>query len=259
MATRSHRPAITLDVSPAVHHRAGLGRYAGALAAALIAAAPSYTLQAFYAEADRAQPAPDIASMPAWTSRLGYKPWRLAAMASHFLRRPMDRTVGSPALFHATDHLLPHLRAKTLFTLHDLIFEIYPEHHKRYNHLFLSLMMPRFLRAADHILTVSEQSKRDAMRLYEIPAEKMTVVYEAADPKFAPASLDQIASVRQRYGLPEQFVLHVGTIEPRKNLTLLLELLAALKGDHPDLRLVLVGKKGWLYEPFFEARRAKVA
>jgi glycosyltransferase involved in cell wall biosynthesis len=245
---------VTVDVSPAVHHRAGLGRYASELVTALNdVAGDGVKLRAFYTEAQTARPEGIIATMPQSKSNLGYKPWRLAAMASHFTRVPFDGFYGRPDLVHATDHLLPHVRARSVFTLHDLIFEVYPEHHKRYNHAFLKLMMPRFLRAADHIISVSEHTKRDAERLYGIDPAKMTVIHEGVHPRFRPATdLAALEPVRRKYNLPDQYILHVSTIEPRKNLGTLLDALAALKPEYPALKLVLVGKKGWLYEPFFE-------
>ena len=252
---------ITIDVSPAVHKRAGLGRYADELVHALApkVAAAGLDLRLFYTEAKTAQPSGLLAQLPRSTTNLGYKPWRLSALASQFLRIPRDGVYGNPALVHATDHLLPYVRAKSVFTLHDLIFEIFPEHHKLYNHLFLKLMMRRFLKAADHIICVSEHTKRDAERLYGIDPAKITVIYEAADPKYQPATpadRSRHATVRQKYNLPERYILHVSTIEPRKNLGRLLEAFGALKGEFPDLKLVLVGKKGWLYEPFFEQLQA---
>jgi glycosyltransferase involved in cell wall biosynthesis len=254
-------PTITIDVSPAVHKRAGLGRYAGELVHAL---APKMdeaglALRLFYTEAQNAHPTGILAQLPASTTNLGYKPWRLSALASQYLRIPRDGVYGDPTLVHATDNLLPYVRAKTVFTLHDLIFEIFPEHHKVYNHLFLKLMMRRFLQAADQIICVSEHTKRDAERLYGIDPAKMTVIYEGADPKYRPATPADSAhhiQVRQKYELPEQYILHVGTIEPRKNLGRLLEAFGVLKKEFPALKVILVGKKGWLYEPFFEQLEA---
>lgn len=257
----SIHPTITIDVSPAVHKRAGLGRYADELVHALAPqmAQQGLGLRLFYTEAATATPTGLLATLPTSTTNLGYKPWRLSALASQFLRIGRDKIYGNPALIHATDHLLPHVRAKSVFTLHDLIFEIFPEHHKVYNHLFLKLMMRRFLNAATHIICVSEHTKRDAERLYGIDPAKMTVIYEAADANYQPATVNdkaRHAAVRDQYGLPERYILHVSTIEPRKNLGRLLEAFGALKGEFPDLKLVLVGKKGWLYEPFFEQLKA---
>ena len=247
---------VTIDVSPAVHHRAGMGRHAGELVNALHQLAgeqDELQLEVFYTEAGTADPQGAMASLPQHHTRLAYKPWRLSAMMSSFLRLPFDRVYGSPDIVHATDHLLPHVKAASVFTLHDLIFELFPEHHKRYNYIFLKLMMPRFLRAANQIICVSEHSKKDAVRLYGIDPAKISVIYNAVDTRYqVKHDAASLLEVRQRYALPERFLLHVGTIEPRKNLERLLDAFAALKADFPELKLVLVGKKGWLYEPFFD-------
>jgi glycosyltransferase involved in cell wall biosynthesis len=109
--------------------------------------------------------------------------------------------------------------------------------------------MPRFLRAADAIIAVSECSKRDAVRLYGIPPDKIRVIYEGVDPHFAPVTnTAKLSAVRAKYNLPEHFIVHVGTIEPRKNLPLLFEVIAQARA-HSDQHLVIAGKLGWLTEP----------
>jgi glycosyltransferase involved in cell wall biosynthesis len=197
---------------------------------------------------------PDYLShLPAKTVRLGNKPWRMAVLLSQMSRWPMDKTFGATDIFHATNHLLAHFgQARTVFTLHDLIFLHFPEYHLPYNRWFLRLAMPRFLRAADVIVTPSECSKQDAIKFYGLPTDKIKVIYEAAAPHFKPADSPAAPErVRQKYGLPARFILHVGTIEPRKNLSRLLEAFHALLPQEPELRLVLIGKKGWLYDDFF--------
>ena len=242
---------ICLDLSPAVHQHAGLGRYAQELLLALAVTDGQNEYVVFYNNPAAAWVDPTLERFPKITTPLSYKPWRLSAMLAHFARIPQDSLFPGVALFHATDHLLPYFRRiKSVFTLHDLIFIFHPETHKPLNRWFLTLMMPRFLRAADAVIAVSECTKRDAVRFYGIPEEKITVIYEGVNPRFRPASPETIASVRARYNLPEHFILYVGTIEPRKNLTALLEAFHHLLATH-DLRLVIVGKKGWLYEGFF--------
>ena len=154
-------------------------------------------------------------------------------------------------VFHATEHLLPRLRCiRSVFTLHDLIFRFDPGSHLPLNRIYLNTMMPRFLRAADAVIAVSECSQRDAVRLYGTPTEKIHVIPEGVDARFKPVGQQQIEQVRSRYHLPERFVLSVGTIEPRKNLPTLFEALAAPR--EPGLEtwpLVIAGKPGWLYEP----------
>jgi glycosyltransferase involved in cell wall biosynthesis len=134
-----------------------------------------------------------------------------------------------------------------------LIFLHFPEYHLAYNRWYLTLTMPLYLRAADMIVTPSECSKQDAIKFYGLPESKIKVIYEAPAPTFKPLTdPTDLARVRQTYRLPDRFILHVATIEPRKNLSRLLDAFKPLLADWPDLKLVLVGKKGWLYESFFQ-------
>jgi len=247
---------IVVDVSPAVHHRAGLGRYAGELVKALIPLLPG-RLAIFYHDAGRADRFPPLDALPARPHPWPAKPWRLRVMLAHLLRRPMDALVGPAALFHATDHLLPPFRAiPSVFTLHDLIFRLYPETHMPLNRWFLTLMMPRFLRRADAVIAVSECTRRDAIRWYRVPEERLYVIPEGVDPRFRPAPPEAIAALRARYGLPERFILYVGTIEPRKNLPTLFAAYRSLLARWPDLGLVVAGRVGWRTEGTFRALRA---
>jgi len=116
-------------------------------------------------------------------------------------------------------------------------------------------MMPRFLQAADAVIAISESTRRDAIRLYGMDEEKIRVIYEGVSPRFCVASPEAISVVRQKHSLPESFILSVGTIEPRKNLTSLLGAYRALKNQGAEWKLVIVGKKGWLYEGFFSRLR----
>jgi len=246
---------IVVDVSPAVHHRAGLGRYAAELVKALIPLLPG-RLAVFYHHAGRADVCSPLDALPARRSPLPAKPWRLQVMLAHFFRRPMDAIMAPAALFHATDHLLPPFRTiPSVFTLHDLIFRLYPETHMPLNRWFLTLMMPRFLRRADLILAVSECTRRDAIRWYRIPEERIVVTYEGVDERFRPAPPEAVAAIRARYGLPERFILYVGTLEPRKNLPTLFAAYRSLLARWPELGLVVAGRPGWLTEGIFRSLR----
>jgi glycosyltransferase involved in cell wall biosynthesis len=86
---------------------------------------------------------------------------------------------------------------------------------------------------------------------YDVPPEKVTVVYEAAAPHFAPPSAEEVARVRLRYGLPERFLLTVGTIEPRKNLLRFLAAFEIVARQELVDAWVIVGRPGWLYDDFF--------
>ena len=244
---------VCIDVSAAVHRRAGLGRYAQELTRALVAQG-EHDYVVFYHQRGQAHLDPPIDTLPQLTTRLSVKPWRLWAMLAHFSGVPQDHKFQGVDIFHATEHLLPKLRrVRTVFTLHDLIFRFDPASHLPLNRIYLNLMMPRFLRAADAVVAVSECSKRDAVRLYGTPAEKIHVIPEGVDARFKPHTSRQVEQVRAKYQLPEQFVLCVGTIEPRKNLPILFEVLASRREQGLEIwPLVIAGKPGWLYEPIFQ-------
>jgi glycosyltransferase involved in cell wall biosynthesis len=275
---------ICLDLSPVVHQKAGLASYARELATQLVQMGAGISWSLFHY--NRCPPAPlpaPLDALPRYVVPWGAHRWRLTTALRHFLGLGMDRFFAGVDIFHATEHLLPRLSSiRSVFTLHDLIFLFYPQTHKPLNRWFLALMMPRFLRAADAIIAVSECTKRDAIRFYGIPEEKITVIYEGVNPRFRPASPEAVQAIRAKYSLPEHFILYVGTIEPRKNLTALLEafhhLLATcdlrpatcdlqpatcdlqpatcdLRPATCDWRLVFVGKKGWLYQGFFRRLR----
>lgn len=245
---------VCLDVSPTAQNHAGLGRYAGEIARALADYRPEVELALFYNRQGDACLPDYLSHLPQQTVKVGNKPWRMGVLLSQMTRWPLDKTFGAVDIFHATNHLLAHFRqAKTVFTLHDLIFLHYPEYHLPYNRWYLTFAMPRYLRAADVIITPSECTRRDAINFYGLPEHKIKVIYEAASPIFKPKTdLAQLERVRQKYQLPDKFILHVATIEPRKNLSRLLDAFKALLADWPDLKLVFIGKKGWLYDKFFQ-------
>ena len=242
---------IYFDISAAVHRRAGLGRYADSLARALLPLLGD-ELAFFYNREAGIEPLSGLAGVPAATVNLGYKPWRMLVWLAQVGQIGFNRRVPGATLFHATEHLLLPLRGTpTVLTVHDLIFRRYPAHHKRLNRWYLNASMPLFCRRAGHLIAVSEQSKRDVIEAYGIPPEKITVIYEAADPRFCPQPADTVAAVRARYGLPKRYLLFVGTIEPRKNLGRVLTAFERLHAEGLTDALVIVGKRGWLYEDFF--------
>jgi glycosyltransferase involved in cell wall biosynthesis len=193
---------------------------------------------------------------PVYTLPLGQIAWRLSVLASQIARRaysPVARIVDAnprrPMLYHATEHLLPYLRTPTVLTVHDLIFERYPEHHTRRNVWFLKVGMRLFSRAATAIIAVSQHTRRDLIDLYAVAPDKVHVIYEGIDPAFRPASAAEVARVRAHYALDQPYLLMVGTLEPRKNHATALRVVAALKAEGLPHRLVIVGGRGWLFEP----------
>lgn len=242
---------IYFDLSAAVHRRAGLGRYAESLARALVPLLGD-RLGFFYNAEAGIHPVSGLDHFPTRTVSLGYKPWRMAVWLGQLAHAPFNRLLPGVELYHATEHLLMHLRrTPTVLTVHDLIFRRYPAHHKPLNRWYLNLTMPLFCRRATHIIAVSEQTKRDIVEAYGVPPGKVTVIYEAASPDFAPRPPEVVAAARARYKLPPRYILSVGTIEPRKNLGRVLDGFESLHAESLVDAFVIVGKKGWLYDDFF--------
>ena len=241
---------IYLDISAAVHRRAGLGRYAESLTRALVAAHPDrYAL--FYNRERGIELLPGLEHILTRTVALGYKPWRMLVWLGQLARVGFDNLLPGAGLFHATEHLLLPLRSiPTVLTVHDLIFRHLPAHHKPLNRWYLNLTMPLYCRRATHVIAVSERTRRDLTAAYDVPPEKVTVIYEAAAPRFRVQSPEAVAAVRARYGLPDRYLLFVGTIEPRKNLSRLLAAFETIHADGLSDGLVIVGKHGWLYGDF---------
>lgn len=247
---------VLMDISPAVHQNAGLARYTERLAVHLLSApAEQVALSLFYNAHSGHHPPPSLAQAPTYTLPIGQIPWRLSVLASQLTRfpyqplAPLLRQAGPRPIYHATEHLLPRLATPAVLTVHDLIFERYPQHHTRRNMLFLRTGMPLFVRAATAIIAVSRHTKDDLVARYGVAPQKIHVVYEGVDARFRPASAADVARVQAQYSPDRPYLLMVGTLEPRKNHAAALAALARLKAAGFPHRLLIVGGKGWLFEP----------
>jgi glycosyltransferase involved in cell wall biosynthesis len=155
-------------------------------------------------------------------------------------------------LLHALAFVAPLISpCPSVVTIYDLSFLLYPESFKRSKRFYLGLFTRLSARRARRIVVISESTKRDVVRLLGVSPEKVEVVYCGIDEAFRPLAEDQVAAFRSKRGLPERFILFVGTIEPRKNVTRLIEAFADLRFAICDLRLVIGGAKGWFYEDVF--------
>ena len=142
-------------------------------------------------------------------------------------------------IYHGLSHELPkeidRTKVKTIVTIHDLIFLRYPQYYGLIDREIYRYKFYHSCRIADRIIAVSEQTKRDIVEFFEIPAAKITVVYQGCNKVFQnPISEALKVAVRDKYQLPASFLLSVGNVEERKNL---LGLLKGLEGQH----LVVVG------------------
>ena len=146
-------------------------------------------------------------------------------------------------LYHGTNYTAPLTgRFPTVLTVHDLSVNLLPETHplrRRLRHRLL----PRLCRRATRVIADSMNTKRDLVRCHGISPEKIEVVYLAAGEDLARVTDERVLrGVADRYGLPDRFLLYVGSVEPRKNLPAALAALAALKASGRQERLVIAGR-----------------
>ncbi len=251
---------IVIDYTPAALQGAGIGRYTRGLVDALLPLlAPDDRVTLLFPRG----PAPFARGD--WPDQVAVRhlplPDRYQTIFWHRLRLPVpvEWVAGEADIFHAPNFLLPPVkRARTLLTIHDLAFMVRPEYAWPDLRRFLEQAVPRSVDRADHILADSEASKRDAMRLFQLPPERVTVVGAGVDERFRPMTPEETASVREKYRLEWPFVFSISTLEPRKNFDGLIRAFARAKREaNLPHHLVIAGGKGWLYEEVFAAVEAE--
>ena len=175
--------------------------------------------------------------------------WTHLRLSYELVSRPRPDVLFVPAHVLPLAHPLP-----TVVTVHDLGYRYYPGAHPARPRLYLDWSTRFSARAATHVLADSAATQRDLNRFYGVPTEKITVVYPGRDESLA--RVDP-APARARYGLAPDYLLHVGTLQPRKNLSRLMDAAASLRARWPGLQLVLAGQPGWQSGPILAQARAQ--
>lgn len=160
--------------------------------------------------------------------------------------------LGEFNLYHGTAFVSPLLLTKpSVITVYDLSFIHFPQVLSASRRLYLRLFTALSCRRARRVIAISQSTGHDLTSTFGIPTAKIDVAPPGYDASlYKPLSNEQVASFRQRKNLPERFWLFLGTLEPRKNLLMLLEAYAALPANE-RLPLVLAGGKGWDYQDIF--------
>ncbi|MBU0994029.1 MAG: glycosyltransferase family 4 protein [Proteobacteria bacterium] len=149
-------------------------------------------------------------------------------------------------------HPVGSVTTPMVYVVHDISFITYPECHKKGKKQLFQLFFRRTLEKADHIVCVTHYTKEQLLRYFPVSSSRVTVIHEGVEPHFRQIHNDQMRhDIRHRYQLPNQFLLYVGTIEPRKNLDQLLVALHLMK-DRISLPLIIAGKEGWLTQSLFK-------
>ena len=244
---------ICIDIQAAVSQRAGVGRYTQQLVEHLGPLAGDDGLALFYFDFRRqglpfAVPAADPRAVRWCPGRLIQQAWKRLHWP------PFDWFAGPADVYHFPNFAIPPLtRGKRVVTIHDMSFLRFPEFAEPRNLRYLSRVIHRTAREADAIITDSAFSASEIRALLGVAPDRIHAIHLGVDPRCAPAAPAAVAALRGRLGLERPYLLTVGTVEPRKNLPLLIEAferMAAFDGD-----LVMAGMPGWKYAPILERMR----
>jgi glycosyltransferase involved in cell wall biosynthesis len=141
----------------------------------------------------------------------------------------------------------------SVVTFHDMTFFLFPHLHTRVKRIFFKFFIRLSAKTADAIITVSENTRRDTASLLGVPQKRIHTTTLGVDQSFKPIrDSEKLEEIRRKYRLPEKFILHIGTIEPRKNLKILIRAFSSLGKMGYDGNLVIVGQYGWKYKDLLE-------
>jgi glycosyltransferase involved in cell wall biosynthesis len=244
---------VAIDVQNLLRPMTGVGHYVNNLVRALSLLPIDETIQAFYFSCGRTK------------QRLGLPPGKVVERAVKFPPGRVTQLLWKRFPFPRVDAFVPadlvHFpnfvarpvkSARVVVTIPDLSFMRFPQFTEPKNLSFLSRHVPSSLERADRIIAISEFTRKEIAELFPSSADKLVVTPLGVSELFAPKNDPQgLTRVRQKYNLPREYILFVGTLEPRKNLRILLEAYRILKrrlGKHQNMRLVVAGMKGWLYD-----------
>lgn len=242
---------VGIDARLIFYQTAGIGQYIIRLTEALaeLDQQDEFVLFQSRQHRDRLVDSPNFVRRALWTP--SHHRFETAAISAELLPHHLD-------ILHSPDFIPPrYTRCPSVITVHDLAFLLYPD--------FLTPQSARYYgqvdlaaRRARHIIAVSQSTKRDLMRLLGVPEDKITVIHEAAHPTFRKLDCQEArAHVGEEYGITGDFIFFVSTIEPRKNLPVLLKAFKRMvEIYHSEATLVIAGAQGWLTERVNETVQA---
>lgn len=238
---------IAFDAKRITHNATGLGNYSRYIV---------QTLAEYYPENNYF-----LCSASAGNPRLYEALMEHRSVSLHTPERPMAKLFGSlwrnwgvrsllkeqdVDLYHGLSNELPiglynYKRVGTVVTIHDLAFVRYPQFYKPMDRVLYTHKYGASARHADHVVAVSECTRRDIIEYFDVEPERVSVVYQGCSPIYAKAKPEQEAFVRGHYQLPERYMLFVGSVEERKNLILAVRALSLLSDKR--VQLIAVGRR----------------
>lgn len=230
----------------ASYRSAGIHQYIANLLRHLPAAAPEFKYTVFVGEGQPEMPGATIKRSSLPTVR---PPARI--FWEQFIQ-PLELLRLRPDLLHSLAFASPLLNpAPAVVTVYDLSFRLFPERFLPAQRLYLSALTAHSCRRARRVIAISDSTREDVIKHFGIDRARVDVAAPGVDPAFRPLPASLTDSFRAQRGLPNPFILYLGTLEPRKNLETLIRAFATLHASRPTLHLILAGAKGWLYHSLF--------
>ena len=162
-------------------------------------------------------------------------------------------------VFHGPSFVVPVLKPKScryIITVHHLSWLYYPERFTFFNRLVFTFFLPRSIRNADKIIADSYATKKDIIKFFKVPSKKIKVIYLGIDDGLYTLKKDREdqekrTEVLHKYNLPDKYILSIGSLLPRKNVVNIIRAFHELRKKGREEKLVIIGKKAWLYEQIF--------
>lgn len=234
---------IGFDAKRAFYNRSGLGNYSRDTIVSLANLYPGHEYYLYTPEKknsiDFLPKKKNIKLMrPSGINKLSQSYWRSISLGTRLIKDKID-------IYHGLSNELPaniiQAGLKKVVTIHDLIFMRYPELYKSVDREIYQQKFFEACLAADKIVAISEQTKEDIVSFFHVKRDDVKVIYQGCNPKFYEMlSAENKAAIREKYRLPQQFILSVGTIEKRKNF---LNVLKAIHQGNLDIVVVFVGRE----------------
>ena len=244
---------ICIDVRSAVAQRAGVGRYTKLLVQHLGPIAGHDNLRLFYFDFKRKGIRFETSNSSHRAVR--WCPGRMAQLAWRTVHwPPFNSFAGEADVYHFPNFILPPLSAgKSVVTIHDMSFLRFPELAEERNRRYLSARIRDTAVRADAIIADSEFSGVEIRELLHVNPDRIFPIHLGVGTEFKAPGPDRVRSVLARFRIDRPYILTVGTLEPRKNITFLVDVFEKLSGF--DGYLVVAGMPGWKYEPIIARMR----
>jgi len=245
---------VLIDLTQVPVGRMGIGSYAENLLEQFREVAPDISVTVVLQSDDPALRAALPARVRAFELPARLFRWFPARLIFEQLVLPFLAWRCRADVLHSLHYSLPLLagRARRVVTMHDMTAYLLPHMHTRAKGAYMRFFIRQAVRRADRLIFVSASALDDCRRWFQLPLDNAVVVHHGKSDAFRPdGSPEAVANVRARYGLPSRYLLYLGTLEPRKNIPLLLRAFADLAQRDPEAWLVIAGKKGWYFDEIF--------